>query len=88
MRGVKFTEATNTPFLWYGYISEKIHWGDKGNHACLYILKFSVKLRSLHFVSPSEKYVSTSCMRKHDNLYGKLTMNSREALLQIQKGCR
>lgn len=29
----------------------------------LYVLKCSVKLRSLHFVSPSEKYVSTSCMR-------------------------
>lgn len=27
----------------------------------IHILKCSVKLRSFHFVSPSEKYVSTSC---------------------------
>lgn len=45
-------------------------------HVSLYILKCSVKLRSLHFVSPSEKYVSTSCKESKTVLTSKTQMNA------------
>lgn len=49
----------------------------------VYILKFSVRLRSLHFVSPSEKYVSTSCKGKQSVSF---RWNVAKILFEIQMG--
>lgn len=64
-----FTLATTTLHLFSGLVTQY-----------LYILKCSVKLRSLHFVSPSEKYVSTSCVRNQTSYDQKQIIKRAEKL--------